>query len=678
MVPESTRGCQRVPDGARGCQMVSEGARGCQMMQKGARGCQMVPESARGCQRVPDGASGCQMVPEGARGCQRGQIGTVVARGLGKASELIFVKVSIAGVEVDALVDTGATASCCRWDWYQKWKDHLGALIKSKVRIIGVGHDPIKVKGLTRPLTLHWDGVGGKFQLMVLTALTDVDVVLGMDVLRQLDVKINFKNQVASPAREACTPLEPAKTVALLLNNPGFTFKGKIPVKEEGVEEVAKGVLRQCYREVHRVWMASEIKMKAKDKRKDRRIVRESSMPWNQAGYKAQLQRDLKDIRQKFSRVLGQDLAKSDNSFVEATSPVKCIEGGVLVDLCMQRSGKRGSGCDAPKSADQFPRSSDGSFKEFKGFPTPVTSPLRPPTTPAAQIRQNSGHKYVNKEVCMYIHMLKPLKTRKEKEELKFKQPESTNCWNHSDVIVSGVIVASPDSDVTIRDLEINKPIARKRYAPRKQSLVHSKGSLKSLLRVCSQTFTFIALILAIVISVVGGLFNIKLPERKSTIGTSSEPLVASRCLDSSVLSNLREFAATIIRIREGLCSCMHKRMSLNNNKQLIRHMKVLQNTIICEETFCTNSLASSSELAKPLITTRSHGYSILSYVTLTQNVLAGKRFDTYIFPSADFCVFRVCCLDTYTVNLESDYNFTVFYILRYIYICFLPFVDVL
>ena len=126
-------------------------------------------------------------------------------------------------------------------------------MIKSKVRIIGVGPDPIKIKGLTRPLTLHWDGVGGKFQLMILTALTDMDVVLGMDVLSQFDVKIDFKKQVARPAREACTPLEPAKVVGLFLNNPGFTFKGKIPVKEEGVEEVAKGVLRPCYREVHRV-----------------------------------------------------------------------------------------------------------------------------------------------------------------------------------------------------------------------------------------------------------------------------------------------------------------------------------------------------------------------------------------------------------------------------------------
>ena len=187
------------------------------------------------------------------------------------------------------------------------------------------------------------------------------------------------------------------------------------------------------------------------------------------------------------------------------------------------------------------------------------------------------------------IYTLKTSETRKKEEEAKFKCLGSTNCQNHSDVIVSGVIVASPNSDVILRNVEVNRPIARKRYAPRKQSLVHSKGILKCSLRVYSRTFSFIAFILAIVISVVGGLFNIRLPERKSTIGTSSEPLVASRFLDSSVLSGLREFAATIIHIREGLCSCMHKRMSLNNNNQLIRCMKILQNTIICGETFCTN-----------------------------------------------------------------------------------------
>ena len=188
------------------------------------------------------------------------------------------------------------------------------------------------------------------------------------------------------------------------------------------------------------------------------------------------------------------------------------------------------------------------------------------------------------------IYTLKPSKTRKEEGEVKFKHPGSTNCQHPGDVIVSDVI----DSDVIMRD--VNKPVARKRYAPKKHSLVHTKGFLKSLLSVYSQTFTKVALMLAVVISILGGVLTVKLPERKSTIGTSS---------------------------------------SLSHSK--------------------------------PRITLRCHGYAILFEPTFARNVLAGKRFDTYIFPSADFWAFRAYYLDTYTVNLEFDDNFKVFYDLVYI-----------
>ena len=257
MVQESARGYQRVPDGTRGCQDVSEGARGYQIMEKDARGCQKAPVSARGCQRMPDGArgcqmvsdgangyqmvlgsarecqngpdgvNGCQMVPEEGKGCQKDQIGPVVAPGLGEKSDLIFVTVSIAGVEVVALVDTGATTSCCRWEWYQQWKDHLGAVTKSKIRVMGVAPDPVQVKGLTKPLTLLWDGVGGKFQLVVLPTLHDVDVVLGVDVLSQLNVQFDWVRKVVRPYREPSIPVTSARNIELLSENPDSTFKGK-------------------------------------------------------------------------------------------------------------------------------------------------------------------------------------------------------------------------------------------------------------------------------------------------------------------------------------------------------------------------------------------------------------------------------------------------------------------
>ena len=42
---------------------------------------------------------------------------------------------------------------------------------------------------------------------MVLTTLTDVDVILGMDVLSQFGIRIDCKKQTASSAQEYCTSL---------------------------------------------------------------------------------------------------------------------------------------------------------------------------------------------------------------------------------------------------------------------------------------------------------------------------------------------------------------------------------------------------------------------------------------------------------------------------------------
>ena len=57
-------------------------------------------------------------------------------------------------------------------------------------------------------------------------------------------------------------------------------------------------------------------------------------MPWDQAGYKAQLKKDLEDIRAKLSRILVQE---------------KAISGGPLFDLCGQRSEEEGGSCDVSR-----------------------------------------------------------------------------------------------------------------------------------------------------------------------------------------------------------------------------------------------------------------------------------------------------------------------------------------
>ena len=431
-------------------------------------------------------------------------------------------------MEVVALVDTGATTSCCRWEWYQQWKDHLGDVRKSKVRIMGVGPDPIRIKGLTKPLTLLWDGVGGKFQLMILTALTDVDVVLGMDVLSQFDVKINFQKQVASLAREPCTPLEPVKTVGLLLDNQGFTFKGKIPVKEEGVEEVAKNVLRPAYREFNRVWLVS------KRKRKDLRIAPGSFMPWDKAGYKDQLKRDLEDIRRKLSQVLGRDLGKNGHLNVEATRPVYCIEGGVLVDLCKQRSGERGSGCNGPEEIFKSPTLANISWRSSGGSSIPETSALMPPKPARTGRKRYSWQNPPKKDICMHIRIINPWECRKEKKEMTFKSQGSINCPHKTNDVV-----ASSNSDVTRKAVcapavssaeKLSSLVARKRFLPTEYLAL----SLIDNFRKRWMAFKGFVSLLVIHLIMIGGIMEISRCEGKRLIGNSME------CVSSEELGNVR------------------------------------------------------------------------------------------------------------------------------------------
>ena len=70
---------------------------------------------------------------------------------------------------------------------------------------------------------------------------------------------------------------------------------------------------------------------------------------------------------------------------VEAADQDGWIEGSVLVDLCVQRSEVRGSGCDAPNASDELPLR--------------VANPPSSPTLPAVQVRQYSFRPFSKKNV---------------------------------------------------------------------------------------------------------------------------------------------------------------------------------------------------------------------------------------------------------------------------------------
>ena len=277
----------------------------------------------------------------------------------------------------------------------------------------------------------------------------------------------------------------------------------------------------------------------------------------------------------------------------------------------------------------------------------------------------------------MYIRILKPLEIRKEKEELTFKSQESTNCLNHQeaesrhsgsttyDGIKCDVIVASSNSDDTLRDVEVNKLIARKRYLPRKRSLTYSIGSFERLMRACIRIITFIVLFVAITTNVLGGLINTRWCERKSTVGNSASlPLFECSMSNSccSFLSILRKFSANILGIDKELWPYVIIEANWKDNKRLKRRREVLHNTRIREEnSWCEN-------IFRP-VTAPPWLRNLRSVNVAKGTFLAGKCLSTYLCLFADFWASSVYDLDTYTVNLESNDNFKMFYDHIYLYI---------
>ena len=121
----------------------------------------------------------------------------------------------------------------------------------------------------------------------------------------------------------------------------------------------------------------------------------------------------------------------------------------------------------------------------------------------------------------MHIRIFNPWEIRKEKKELTFKSQESTNCQHR---IGDDDIITSSTSDVaTLRNVGINRLVARKRFMPRKQLLSYLVGTFGKLCKAYERLVSLIAVYLAIIISVLGELTEIIRYERKSTVGNSVE-----------------------------------------------------------------------------------------------------------------------------------------------------------
>ena len=250
-----------------------------------------------------------------------------------------------------------------------------------------------------------------------------------------------------------------------------------------------------------------------------------------------------------------------------------------LLDQCI-------GNCDAPAEIPGRPTSCDGAWESSEGLLTPVILSLRPPKT---RKRQYSWRNSSKKEICRRIRIFNPLEFRNKRErELTRKNKESTN-YREAESTFSGTtdddgMVTSSNSDVTIRkavwNADENRLVARKRFVPGKRLFPYSVKSFKESLKASSKIVTFIALYLAILTNVLGGLINIKRYERKSTVGTSTSLPRSKSSRDYSCyysFSILRKFLANILSFNKELWPNVIIDAYWKENKQLKRWKGILQ-----------------------------------------------------------------------------------------------------
>ena len=114
-------------------------------------------------------------------------------------SSVILQEVVVAGVPVRALIDSGATTSCCSRRWYRRYHVEVGPLVHDQTQVIDVENTPIFVDGRTARLPLEWKEATTTVSFLVVPSLIEPDVILGIDLLQRLGIKIDTKAGVAEP-----------------------------------------------------------------------------------------------------------------------------------------------------------------------------------------------------------------------------------------------------------------------------------------------------------------------------------------------------------------------------------------------------------------------------------------------------------------------------------------------
>ena len=110
-------------------------------------------------------------------------------------------QLTIEGIPVLGLVDTGASVTCLGFAIWWRYCTQWGALKQFESTVHGAHGKPLNIAGRTEHLDIHWGEARGRVSFIVIVGLESPPCLIGMDIMRPLRVHIDVTNGTATPAQ---------------------------------------------------------------------------------------------------------------------------------------------------------------------------------------------------------------------------------------------------------------------------------------------------------------------------------------------------------------------------------------------------------------------------------------------------------------------------------------------
>ena len=108
---------------------------------------------------------------------------------------------SIEGIPVEGLVDTGASVTCLGFAIWWRYRAQWGALKPFTSTVHGAHGKPLHIAGRTEHLDIQWGEARGRASFIGIVGLESPPCLIGMDIMRPLRVCIDVTEGTATPAQ---------------------------------------------------------------------------------------------------------------------------------------------------------------------------------------------------------------------------------------------------------------------------------------------------------------------------------------------------------------------------------------------------------------------------------------------------------------------------------------------